>query len=373
MTAVAITYIVSIAIALLVGWAIPAWTMRRLLPVLEASGHLVTNYRGRRIPTGLGLVWLVWAAAAGAAAALVTVMWQVWWSEDAMRVLQSRSLMVPAMLPLLLVVGAFAFGFVDDMYGAGSAKGFRGHLRAMREGRITTGGLKLLGIGLLAVLAATEVLAFREPLATDSSAASVLLALAGWACAALVIALSANLVNLMDLRPGRAIKAYGALSVIAVTIFVVNALPGLPTSGFLSASAALGLVDAKMPALVLAILLLGPVAAVWRYDLGERAMLGDAGANAMGALVGFFLAVTSPLWLLAVIAFVLLALNLVSEKVSFSKVIDRIGFLRWIDGLGRLPVEPHGTVSAHDDDGERAGGSAAADDGARKDGGTSKR
>jgi hypothetical protein len=86
-------------------------------------------------------------------------------------------------------------------------------------------------------------------------------------------------------------------------------------------------------------LVFGPVFAVWRYDLGERAMLGDAGANAAGALAGFLLAWQSPLWLLAVLAVVLLALNLVSERVSFSGVIERVSFLRWLDGLGRLPAD----------------------------------
>lgn len=370
MTWLLIPWVLSIAIALTVGWAIPAWAMKRLVPVLEGSGNLVTNYRGRRIPTGLGLVWLVWTAAVGAAAALVMAARTVPapWSG----VLRSPAMTVPTMLPLLLVAGAFAFGFVDDVYGAGSAKGFRGHLRAMGAGRITTGGLKLLGIGLLAVLAATQTRVFDDSLAAMTgsvSAAGVLLAFAAWACATLVIALSANLVNLMDLRPGRAIKAYGALSVISLTILFLSVMPAV---GLASSSTALAVFDAKMPGVVLAILLLGPVVAVWRYDLGERAMLGDGGANAMGALAGFFLAQASPLWLLAVVAATLLVLNLASERVSFSRVIDRVGFLKWIDGLGRLPAEQFSMDSATDQmDGERTGGSAADDAG--KDGGTSKR
>jgi hypothetical protein len=119
-------------------------------------------------------------------------------------------------------------------------------------------------------------------------------------------------------------------------------------------------------------LTLGPVLVVWRYDLGERAMLGDAGANAAGALAGFLLAWRSPLWLLAVLVVVLLALNVASERVSFSEVIERVGFLRWLDGLGRLPADGPGLEAAH----ERSYGVDAGEQGKTdtwKDGGSSHR
>jgi hypothetical protein len=152
-----------------------------------------------------------------------------------------------------------------------------------------------------------------------------------------VIALSANLVNLTDLRPGRALKAYSVLAVLGVlsvawsewrTYTEVPEIVPPPLS-----DAAL---SAIVGAFLLGVLLLGPVAAVWRFDLGERAMLGDAGANAMGALAGYVLASNLPLWLLAVVAALLVALNLASERFSFSRVIERNRFLRWIDDLGRL-------------------------------------
>jgi hypothetical protein len=80
-------------------------------------------------------------------------------------------------------------------------------------------------------------------------------------------------------------------------------------------------------------------------------MLGDAGANAAGALAGFLLAWRSPLWLLSVLAVVLLALNVTSERVSFSKVIERVAFLRWLDGLGRIASDAPGVeVDVMEDD-----------------------
>jgi len=99
--------------------------------------------------------------------------------------------------------------------------------------------------------------------------------------------------------------------------------------------------------------------------LGERGMLGDAGANAMGALAGYLLAVSLPLWGLAVSAAVLLALNVASEKISFSKVIASFGPLRWIDGLGRSHEDgEHTDVGAAPADGYADG----RDSGTGKDG-----
>ena len=356
MTDVLTGWVAPIAVALLVGWAIPAIAIRALFPSLTASESLVTNYRGRRIPTGLGLVWIVWAAGM----ALASVAFQYW------DVFRYAPILLIRPRPLLLVVGSLAFGLVDDVFGSGTDKGFRGHLRAMAEGRLTTGGLKLLGIGVLAVVASGDSIMMspdaREPM----------LFWTRLIVGALVIALSANFVNLTDLRPGRAIKSYGLLAVIGVLLYWVALWPDMTTEGILSARSFLGLADAKIAALCLAILLLGPVAALWRYDLGERAMLGDAGANAMGALAGYVLVTTAPLWLLVVFALLLLALNLASERYSFSKAIESVRFLKWIDGLGRLPAEPFSADSRHDgNDGERTGGSAA--DYVGKDGGTSKR
>jgi len=147
----------------------------------------------------------------------------------------------------------------------------------------------------------------------------VLLAAAG-------IALTSNFVNLTDLRPGRALKAYlvlGALGVVIGGSFFAAYFQFTP-SGVASAA-------------IWAILLVGPALAVWRYDLGERGMLGDAGANAIGAVAGLLIVSGLPLWGLAIYAAVMLALNLASERVSFSKVIDSTPPLRWLDGLGRVP------------------------------------
>lgn len=145
----------------------------------------------------------------------------------------------------LAVLAAGGCGGYDDVAGAGDPRrGFRAHLSALRHGEVTSGAVKLFGIG-AAGLAAGALL-------KDRPADRVL--------AGVVIAGSAHLVNLLDVRPGRAAGAALAL-----------AAPGLLRSG---------------PAGPLSAVPLGAAAAVVADDLGERTMLGDAGAHALGAALG---------------------------------------------------------------------------------------
>jgi UDP-GlcNAc:undecaprenyl-phosphate/decaprenyl-phosphate GlcNAc-1-phosphate transferase len=207
--------------------------------------------------------------------------------------------------------GAAAFGGYDDLAGDGDRRGFRGHLGALAQGEVTTGAVKLGGIGGTGLVAA---------------------ALLGGAPADVVInaglvAGGANLLNLFDLRPGRAIKvalASGALLAVAA-----------PAGNAAGAGEAAGTRQGAGQAVAAP---LGAALALLREDLGERAMLGDSGANALGALLGVAAAAglsrPARVALLAGIA----GLTAASEKVSFTAVIERTPALRWLDMLGRRPV-----------------------------------
>lgn len=195
-----------------------------------------------------------------------------------------------AALVVFLVLAAA--GTWDDRRGDESPRGFGGHLRA---GRLTGGLVKIAAGGAAGVAAGLIVYA-------DDLAMAALTALA--------VPLAANFFNLLDRAPGRTGK-----------VALVVALPLLAVGHADWALAAAG------P--------FGALAAVLPADLGERGMLGDAGANPLGALTGLGLAVslgTAPL--VAVVA-VLLALNVASERWSFSKVIERTPLLRALDGIGR--------------------------------------
>jgi UDP-N-acetylmuramyl pentapeptide phosphotransferase/UDP-N-acetylglucosamine-1-phosphate transferase len=65
-------------------------------------------------------------------------------------------------------------------------------------------------------------------------------------------------------------------------------------------------------------------------------MLGDTGANALGAALGSATVLVVGPGVRDIVALVLLALTLLSEVVSFSRVIAVVPPLRSIDRLGRL-------------------------------------
>jgi uncharacterized membrane protein len=305
--------IAAIGLAFALGAAVPAGFMRMLAPSFEREGR-VTNYRGREVFPGLGVVWLVWAGCA-IVCGVVASGW-----------LGGHSL-----LPVLTLLGplalvAFALGVVDDAFGNRDDRGFRGHLRALAHGRMTTGMLKLIGIGAASFVVA---LILGQVAPWGGGLAPIWRRIVGAALATASIALTANLVNLTDLRPGRALKVYSLLVIggIAVT-------PGAMAASGVFGDMGISRIAAESLALLLAFL--GPVFAVWHYDLGERGMLGDAGANAMGAVVGALIVLGLPFWGLIGYTLVVLGLNAVSERVSFSAVIEQTRLLRWLDRIGRL-------------------------------------
>lgn len=203
-------------------------------------------------------------------------------------------------------------------------KGLRGHLGALRQGRLTTGATKILGIGAGAAAASlilgsargTRGFAARS---TDFVVSSVL------------IAGTANLLNLLDLRPGRALKSAALLTgPVALCACACDRGRGEPSPD--GASPARGCCAGAVPAAAT----LAAVAAAVPADLGERTMLGDTGANALGAACGVALAAALPARCRMLAAAGVVGLTLASERVSFSKVIDANPVLSTIDGWGRL-------------------------------------
>jgi UDP-GlcNAc:undecaprenyl-phosphate/decaprenyl-phosphate GlcNAc-1-phosphate transferase len=276
--------------------------------------------------------------------------------------------------------GAAAFGGYDDLAGSGSRRGFRGHLGALAKGEVTTGAVKLGGIGATGLVSGALLGGGPADVAVNAG----------------LVAGGANLLNLFDLRPGRALKvalASGALlaagarrgparGAVPRPGADVTTGPGATAGSGTTAGpgaaarpgaaigpgaaagpgAALG-PDSGPGALLTVAAPLGAAIALLPEDLGERAMLGDAGANAIGALLGVAAAASlsrpARLALLAAIT----GLTAASEVVSFTRVIERTPALRWLDMLGRRPV-PAAPVPGSDDpppaDPREAGTTAAA-------------
>jgi UDP-N-acetylmuramyl pentapeptide phosphotransferase/UDP-N-acetylglucosamine-1-phosphate transferase len=272
---------------LLVGWGVGRWAAPQVLAALAGSSLARVNYRNRALVAGLGLALplglLVWVAPLAVAGRF-----------DWRRAVQADVAVTGPAVAVVLAALAFGLlGLFDDLVEDAGVRGLRGHLRALASGRLTGGGVKLLGGLFTALVVAT--------LAVGGAWWQVLLG-------AVVIASAANVANLFDLRPGRAAKLF-------LPLWVVGCLLD-PTAGAWSAGLA------------------GTALATLPLDLREEGMLGDCGANALGAVVGTLLA-TGPVWLLVVAAVVLVGLQLASERISFTRVIEGNRFLRAVDDLGR--------------------------------------
>lgn len=256
---------------------VSAVTGRCMIEFYRSAGAVGMNYRGEAIPAALGPALLL-GYLPGAAA--------VQWLGGA----------APSFALLFLLLGFALLGLWDDLISE-KTRGFKGHFGALRRGRLTAGFLK----------------AFTALLVTLLFAGSLPLPPGRQVLALLLLLLSANGLNLFDRRPGRALKLFfaGALLLIFLT-----REPG-PAARML------------LPLVVGAL-------AVAPLDLAGRGMLGDCGANMLGALLGagavLFLPAAPQLLLLVAWA----ALHLFCEFSSLSEVIERSALLRCLDQLGRF-------------------------------------
>ena len=249
-----------------------------------------TNYRGIDVPVGAGVVLVL---AAITLEALLSV-------ADVVGHHASGAEILGRWVVLIVVVGFGLLGIFDDLAAQGDDRGFRGHLGSIARGRLTTGAIKLFGGGLLAIVTV------RAAGADD---------LGHLAVGAALVALAANLGNLFDRAPGRCTK----VALLGAIVLVAAA----GSSG--------------RPALVGVVAVVGAAVGLLVFDLREELMLGDAGANVLGAALGIGVVVTSGLVAQVVVLVVVAALNVLSETVSFSRVIDATPPLRWFDRLGRRP------------------------------------
>jgi UDP-N-acetylmuramyl pentapeptide phosphotransferase/UDP-N-acetylglucosamine-1-phosphate transferase len=276
--------VLALAVALGAGGAALAWPM--LAHVFAAPLFQRTNVRGADVPVGVGIVLPVVLLGAGAVLVLVD-------AAEALRVPQGA-----LAVSVLAAAGFGLLGLFDDLAGDRSAQGFRGHLLALRSRQLTTGAVKLFGGGALAVLVAAPTARERFWVLVADAA---------------LIALAANLANLFDRAPGRLAK--------------VSLLAAIPIAAVAGVDA-----DLAGPAVVL-----GALLALLVPDVRERLMLGDTGANVLGATLALAVVLTNAPSTRLVVLVVVAALNLLSERVSFSVVIQRVRPLRWLDGLGRMP------------------------------------
>jgi UDP-GlcNAc:undecaprenyl-phosphate/decaprenyl-phosphate GlcNAc-1-phosphate transferase len=250
------------------------------------------NYRSHYLPTGAGIILALAVATVEGGRALAAAA-------------GVGDVAGPGVARTVILAGLFGFaalGFVDDVLGGDAERGWKAHLRALAAGRLSAGGVKLFGGGVLALMLAS---------AAGSTASGTGGAFRLAADGALV-ALAANLGNAFDRAPGRTIK----VSLVAWAVLAVAAGGG-------AAGVALAPV-------------MGAALGVLPDDLGERLMLGDAGANALGAALGLGALLTLGPGARLIVTAVLLVLNVAADLISFSKVIRNTPALDRLDKLGGL-------------------------------------
>ena len=253
-----------------------------LLRGLQQAGLVRANYRDIPLPVPLGVLIVPAALVALVPVTLLA------------RLADADIYPDNIGLAMLFVPGIALLGLIDDVL-SGASRGWRGHGAAMLSGNLSTGALKAVGTLGLALLVASGL---------PGQEGDFLLA-AG------VLVLATNVFNLLDLRPGRSIKAFVLLGI------------GLTASTMLTEPiATLGIFAA--PAIVAGF-----------FDLREKAMLGDTGSNVIGALAGLWivLACDTDGQLIALV--ILLVVNVVGEFTSISALIEKIPGLRHLDSLGR--------------------------------------
>lgn len=252
-----------------------------ILRHLTAEGFVRDNWRGVSVPFPAGI-----AIVAGALVALGAC--------AAFEQLADERFAAGLGFGAVYVLGVALLGLIDDLL-AGSSRGWRGHGAAVLGGSFSTGALKAAGSLALALYL------YDGAVAGDAE----------YLLAVVLLVLTTNLFNLLDLRPGRSVKAFVLLGA-GLAIGTWDATPLWALGAFAA------------PALVVGL-----------YDLRERAMLGDTGANLIGGLAGLWLVLaldtTGQLIALAVV----LALTVYGELRSLSALIERTPLLRQIDSIGR--------------------------------------
>ena len=247
--------------------------------LLIESNVLRPNYKKDMIPVSMGIVFLPMLIINAIILAYFTTNF-----KD----------MLHIFIFLFGLVSMFFAGILDDIIGNRDVSGLKGHFKSLLNGKLTTGGFKALFGGFVGLVVSVCI---------SSSIVDIIVN-------TLIIALSTNLMNLFDLRPGRAIKAY---LLIMIPIYIT-------LTGYTK---------------VFPLLILPNVLAYFNTDLKARGMMGDTGSNVLGISIGVLMAFGYGIKVrLAWLVFLIL-MHLITEKFSLTKIIEKNKVLKFIDDLGR--------------------------------------
>ena len=267
-----------------------------MIPLFKSmlvNGNVIRpNYKNEMIPVGMGIVFLPMIIINSIILGFVTLN-NIWFVSSSNYNLNIVWLLCLA-LYIFSMMAMFFAGALDDLIGNRNVSGLKGHFKSLFKGELTTGGFKALFGGFVGLVVSVCI---------SSSIVDIIVN-------TLIIALSTNLMNLFDLRPGRAIKAY---LVIMIPIYIT-------LTGYTK---------------VFPLLILPNVLAYFNTDLKARGMMGDTGSNVLGISIGVLMALGYGIKVrLAWLVFLIL-MQLITEKFSLTKIIEKNRVLKFKDNLGR--------------------------------------
>ena len=247
--------------------------------LLIESNVLRPNYKKDMIPVSMGIVFLPMLIINAIILAYFTTNF-----KD----------MLHIFIFLFGLVSMFFAGILDDIIGNRDVSGLKGHFKSLLNGKLTTGGFKALFGGFIGLVISIAISKNIYDIVINT----------------LIIALSTNLMNLLDLRPGRAIKGYLVISI--VLLFTL----GEYTRNLL-------------------LLIFPNVIAYFNQDLKAKAMMGDTGSNVLGISIGILFVMGYSLNVRLIWLAFLIFIHILTEKYSLTKIIESNKFLNFIDKLGR--------------------------------------
>lgn len=246
--------------------------------LLVSNNLLAKNYKSQLIPLGMGITYVF--------------------------VMLVNSIFIIIVLNinhiylLMILIGILTMSFIgviDDLMGNRNSLGFKGHIKSFLNSTVTTGFLKMLIGGLVAIF--IGIYFSSKPIEFFLNV--------------LVISLFANLINLFDLRPGRAIKV---CLIYSLLLFLLGVPPDLKPI----LAAIIGFCLFYLP-----------------QDIKALSMLGDVGSNPLGISLGIITIISLEMNYKLLILVLLIMLHLYSEKHSISKYIENNSVLHFLDNLGR--------------------------------------
>lgn len=246
--------------------------------LLISNNCTALNYRKQHIPIGMGLVFVLVQSFVILTLGLYK---------------NTIDNFIFSYIISILMIGLI--GIIDDLIGEKDVKGFKGHIASLLKLKLTTGGLKLIVGGVVALIISLTISVNIVELVVN----------------VLIIGLFTNLINLFDLRPGRAGKVFILLSIILLLSAEIRDYNYIITS------------------------LLGIILVYLPYDLKAKSMMGDTGSNVLGMTLGVFCAGTQPFLAKVLYLTLLIIIHIITEFHSLSRIIDNNRLLCYIDRLGR--------------------------------------